>query len=341
MAATVIEWDAAVRAGQRSAPRGPHVSLGDARSAVADLRQFSARAELVVRETTGLGRDLPVAEACVVDRNGWIAATAEGMEILTRPLVARLAEKAGDKLQAAPRARKLASSQLGLVLAFLSGRVLGQFDPVVGTETDQGRLLLVAPNIMKVEQEIRADPRDFRMWVCLHESTHRLQFTAVPWLREYFIAQVAEFAEIADLDPGETLRRAAKALTSGGHWIERLQTPAQRVVFDRMMALMTLLEGHADHVMDAVGPTVVPTVASIRTGFSERRHKGRGPIDRLIRAMLGMDMKLAQYEKGAKFVAAIVDRAGMEGFNTIWTSPKTLPTRAETTDPQAWMARVL
>ena len=339
-----IDWEAAIRSGQRLAPRGPDVSLAQAKAAVADLREFSAEAELAVRETTNLGRGLPVAEAVVVDRAGWIAATAEGMEILTQPLVAKMSEKLGDRLESAPKAKRMAGSQLGVILAFLSGRVLGQYDPVVSDEQSSagpGRLLLVAPNIVKVEHEINADPKDFRMWVCLHESTHRLQFTAVPWLREYFMSMVENFAAVADFDAGDTLRRAARALSSPGHWIERLQTPEQRVIFDQLMALMTLLEGHADHVMDAVGPTVVPSVASIRAGFSERRRKGRGPIDRLIRALLGMDMKLSQYEKGAKFVSAIVDKVGMDTFNTIWTSPETLPTRAETTDPQAWMARVL
>ena len=123
--------------------------------------------------------------------------------------------------------------------------------------------------------------------------------------------------------------------------METLQTPEQREIFDRLMGFMSLLEGHADFVMDAVGPTVVPSVASIRAAFTVRRAKTRGPIDRLIRALLGMDLKMSQYVKGAAFVRTVVDRAGMDGFNTVWTSPETLPARAEIGDPDAWVRRVL
>ena len=345
MAAEAIDWGAAVRAGQRLAPSGPAVSAVQAAQAVADLQQFSAKAELVVRDTTGLGHGLPIEVASVVDRPHWIEATAQGMAELTAPLAARL----GDKISQAPKAKAVAGAQIGLVLGFLSSRVLGQYDPLAPPPAGSvsgapGRLLLVAPNIIKVERELSADPIDFRMWVCLHESTHRLQFTAVPWLREYFRSLVADFAAAADTDPGEILGRLVSAVTGRGgkrtSWIETIQTPEQRLLFDRMMALMTLLEGHADHVMDAVGPTVIPSVAGIRESFTVRRKKGRGPFDRILRSLLGMDMKMAQYVKGAAFVGAVVDKVGMDAFNTIWTSPDTLPTRAETTDPESWIARV-
>lgn len=331
-----VDWASAVRAGQRFAPTGPVVTPGQARQAVVDLRTFSAETEEIVRETTGLGAGLPIGTAQVVDRAGWIEATAEGMAVLTAPMVERVAAKA-------PRSVTLPGAQLGVVLGYLSGRVLGQYDPLTGTEPsgEPGRLLLVAPNIIKVERELDADPTDFRRWVCLHESTHRLQFTAVPWLRDHFKGLAVEFAEAADIDPGELIKRAASAVSGGGSWVERIQSPAQRAVFDRMMALMTLLEGHADHVMDAVGPSVVPTVTQIRAAFTQRRRKNRGPLDRLLRALLGMDMKMAQYVKGAAFVDAVVGKVGMEQFNTVWTSVETLPTRDEIADPDGWIARVL
>lgn len=346
MAAEAIDWAAAVRAGQRLAPTGPHVSTTQARQAVDDLQEFSARAELIVRDTTGLGHGLPVERARIVDRPHWIEATAAGMAELTAPLV----EKLGGKLGQAPRARAAAGAQLGVVLSFLSSRVLGQYDPLTHAGPDiptPGVLLLVAPNIIKVERELGADPSDFRMWVCLHESTHRLQFTAVPWLREHFRALVAEFGAAADTDASQLLGRLVSAVKGGSRskagssWIETIQTPDQRAIFDQLMALMTLLEGHADHVMDAVGPSVIPSVGSIRDSFTDRRKKGRGPFDRILRSLLGMDMKMAQYVKGAAFVSSVVQDVGMENFNTIWTSPETLPTRAETSDPQGWINRVL
>ncbi len=367
--AAPIDWAAAVRTGQRLAPTGPSISSADAARVVSDLRSFSARAELAVRDTTGLGRGLPVDDADVVDRPGWVKATAEGMELLAAPLVAKLAASTGK--QAGALTRGVAGSQVGAILGFLSGKVLGQFDPLGGDPARPGRLLLVAPNIVKVERELRANPTDFRLWVCLHESTHRLQFTAVPWLRDHFRGLVGEFADKSDTDPAQLLRRAVDAIKGGGlpgggkgvgrrrdtladqtdtgngaaptpvgSWIEGIQSPEQRAVFDQLMALMTLLEGHADFVMDAVGPAVVPSVAAIRTSFTERRHRAKGPIDRLLRALLGMDMKLAQYIKGGAFVGAVVDRVGMDGFNAVWSSAATLPTRQEITDPAAWVRRV-
>jgi coenzyme F420 biosynthesis associated uncharacterized protein len=328
------------------APIGPTISPADAAQAVADLRLFSGRAELVVRETTELGHGLPVDDAEVLDRPGWIAATAEGMERLAAPAVAKLAAAAGGRMSG-QLTRGVAGQQVGFILGFLSGKVLGQFDPLGGDPARPGRLLLVAPNIVKVERELKADPTDFRLWVCLHESTHRLQFTAVPWLREYFISLVAEFADKADPDPTQMLRRAVAALkgeTTGEQgrlsWMESIQSPEQRAVFDRVMALMSLLEGHADYVMDAVGPAVVPSVTAIRASFTERRRKGAGPIDRLIRAVLGMEKKLAQYVNGGAFVREAVASVGMTRFNAVWQSPDTLPTRAEIADPAAWVRRV-
>lgn len=359
-----IDWAAAIRAGQRLAPTGPSISAADAAGVVADLRTFSARAELTVRDTTGLGHGLPVDDADVVDRPGWVKATAEGMELLAAPLVAKLAGSGGK--HAGVWTRNVAGSQVGVILGFLSGKVLGQFDPLGGDPARPGRLLLVAPNIVKVERELHANPLDFRLWVCLHESTHRLQFTAVPWLRDYFRGLVGEFADKADTDPAQMLRRAVDSIKDGSirgrsglkslpdsvtaddsagqrretSWIEGVQSPEQRAVFDKLMALMTLLEGHADHVMDAVGPSVVPSVAAIRTSFTQRRQRTKGPIDRLLRALLGIDMKLAQYVKGGAFVGAVVERVGMDGFNAVWTSAETLPLRSEITDPAAWVRRV-
>ena len=349
MPADAIDWAAAVRAGHRLAPTGPSVSPTEAARVVADLREFSGRAELAVRVTTGLGAGLPVQDAEVVDRRGWISATAQGMELLTAPLSAKMSAalaKAGAKDTG--RAPAAAGSQIGAVLGFLSGKVLGQYDPIGGSPDDPGRLLLVAPNIVKVERELRVDPTDFRFWVCLHESTHRLQFTAVPWLRDHFRGQVAAFADATETNLPDLFKRVLEGVTSSRRrsgesrsWIETIQTPAQREVFDSLMGLMSLLEGHADYVMDAVGPEVVPSVEKIRAAFTVRRTKGQGPFDRILRSLLGMDMKTAQYVKGAAFVTGVVDRVGMDGFNTVWTSPETLPSRAEITDPDAWVARVL
>jgi coenzyme F420 biosynthesis associated uncharacterized protein len=365
MAKDPIDWAAAVRSAQRRVPRGPIVTAAEAAAAVADLRSLARRAEGHVRETTGLGLDLPIADAEVVDRRGWIAAAAEGMAELTKPLT--------DALIPDDYRGPSAGAGLGRLLAYLSARGLGQDDPVGASGASgasgadgpaAGRLLLVAPNVVKVEREIEADPADFRLWVCLHESTHRLQFSAVDWMTGYFRQLVADYAAVAPTDAGEFLKRAARVLGHRGAGakrdvdedpdrsaepplpagtdtlLRRIQTPEQRRVFDRLMALMTLLEGHADVVMDAVGPAVVPSVEQIRASFTERRLKKRGPIDRLLRSALGMDAKMAQYARGAEFVRGVTGRVGMTQFNAVFQSPETLPTLAEIADPGAWVRRV-
>ena len=232
------------------------------------------------------------------------------------------------------------------MLGFLASKVLGQFDPF---HEPDGRLLLVAPNIVHVERELEADPHDFRLWVCLHEETHRVQFTAVPWMREHMFGQIQKFAETMEpsglLEDGltrvlEGLKNARAGGSSGGSLLDVVGTPEQRELLDGLTGVMSLLEGHADVVMDGVGPTVIPSVAKIRAKFNERR-KGVGVLDRLLRRVLGLDAKMAQYRDGAAFVRAVVDKAGMPGFNVVWEQPDHLPTRAEIADPDAWMARVL
>jgi coenzyme F420 biosynthesis associated uncharacterized protein len=189
---------------------------------------------------------------------------------------------------------------------------------------------------------------DFRMWVCLHECTHRLQFTAVRWLRDYFADEVERLvgglastdaeglAEIFGRLP-DTLKEVRRAKSLG--IAELLQSPQQREVLERLLALSTLLEGHADYVMDAVGPAVVPSVEIIRTRFTARR-KGGGMFDRFLRSLLGVEAKIRQYAEGAAFTRYVIDTVGMDGFNAVWTSPNTLPTKAEIAAPASWVRRI-
>ena len=211
--------------------------------------------------------------------------------------------------------------QVGGLLAYMSNKVLGQYEVFGADETGaelpaRGRLLLVAPNIAEIERRLDVPARDFRLWVCVHEQTHRLQFTAVPWLRGHLESELATFAEVTDLDPQALAPRAKAAIGAarrreGVSIVEMMQTPEQRVVLDRLQAIMTLLEGHADQVMDAVGPVVVPSVKLIRERF-ERRRDGGSPLDRLVRRLLGLDLKMQQYRQGGAFVRAVVERVGVK-----------------------------
>jgi coenzyme F420 biosynthesis associated uncharacterized protein len=337
----MVDWDFAVRIGGKVAGDGPEVTAEEAAATVAELREGARRSTPLVREFTGLHAEDNDAPVLVVDRQGWVTANSVAFSQILDPILAKVAERKGT-----PQGLSLAigsrvtGAEVGLMLGFLSSKVLGQFDPF---HDPAGRLLLVAPNVVHVERELEVDPTDFRLWVCLHEETHRVQFTANPWLRDHLFAQMQSLADT--MEPGKLLedgvRRLSEAVRGGGvSPLEALSTPEQREIIDRVTGVMSLLEGHADVVMDGVGPTVIPSVATIRKRFNERR-KGVGVLDKVLRRLLGLDAKMAQYRDGAVFVRHVVDKVGMEDFNAVWTSAETLPSKAEIASPDEWIARVL
>jgi coenzyme F420 biosynthesis associated uncharacterized protein len=308
---------------------------------VVELREGAARSTPLVREFTGLQAGEGTAPVLVVDRPGWVQANADGFAKILTPIVDKLAEKKGGAPSglSATIGSRVTGAEVGLMLGFLGTKVLGQFDPFFAAH---GRLLLVAPNIVHVEREINAHPHDFRLWVCLHEETHRVQFTANPWLGEHLLGEMNKVAD--SIDPGavmDGLRRATEVVRGGGGSVlDLVSTPEQKEILDRVTGVMSLLEGHADVVMDGVGPAVIPSVAQIRKKFNQRR-KGVGTIDKMLRRLLGLDAKMAQYRDGAVFVRHVVDKTGMEEFNAVWSGPEALPSKAEITDPDTWIARVL
>lgn len=337
-----VDWDLAVRTARRLAPAGPHVSWAEASDAVTELRGLAVRAEEHVRAVTGLVPPGEPAEATVVDRPGWAAANVDGFKVVLEPLAEKLRLKSTNPIAFAAASR-VTGVQLGTLLAWLSSKVLGQYE-VFLPEQGMGRLVLVAPNIVETERRLGVSPSDFRMWVALHEVAHRTQFTAVPWLHEHVRTEVRELLEASALDdPAQLVSRLRNAVTQlprGGSVVELLQTPEQKVVLDRVTAFMSLLEGHAEHVMDGVGAAVVPTVATIRARFDQRRREGAGVVDRVLRRLLGLDLKALQYAEGKAFVDTAVREAGMAGFNRVWQSPETLPTRQEIREPARWLRRV-
>lgn len=373
----LIDWQVAAATARSLWRPGPAVSRGAAEQAVAELRACAVAAEEHVRTFTGLR--VPAAErpVLVVDSRGWVTANLDIMRTLSSPLVEKVRQYREGVPSGLLRAgannlgAKITGAEVGSVLAFLSTRVLGQFDPFGDPgRAPAGRLLLVAPNIVRVERELGVHPPDFRLWVCLHEETHRAQFGAVPWLRDHLTDGLAALVAELDLEPAqlagrlrEALRRpAASGLIARGHaevpaervetdanavtpgtrrsLLDVVRTPEQRAAMDRLTAVMTLLEGHASYVMDGVGPLVVPSVAEISREFARRRSASRIRPDALLRKVLGLDAKLRQYRDGERFVRAVVGEVGMDGFNRVWTSPNTLPTMAEIAQPAAWVRRV-
>jgi len=342
----MIDWDLAVRVGSRLAGDGPVVTRTEAAGVVEELRAGAEKSTPLVREFTGLSAEERSAPVLVVDRPGWIQANADGFATVIAPIVAKLQEKKGTP---SPMTEAIGSrvtgAELGVMLGFLGNKVLGQFDPFHEAPGAAGRLLLVAPNIVNAERELQVDVHDFRLWVCLHEETHRVQFTAVPWMRDHLQSLMGEIVGSLETDPGRLLSEGLSRvgdLVSGktdGSLIDLVSTPEQKQVIDKITGVMSLLEGHADVVMDGVGPEVIPSVAEIRTKFTKRR-KGVGTLDRLLRRLLGLDQKMAQYRDGAVFVREAVDAVGMVGFNAVFAEPANLPSKDEIHDPAAWVRRV-
>lgn len=340
----MVDWPLAVSIGTRLAPGGPQLPASQAREVVAMIRDLADQSVEPVERVTGMtaGR---VGRASVVDRPTWIASNAAGIRLAMQPLLDRLAEREPPALVAELGSRGTAV-QVGMALAWLSGKVLGQYEAFT-SDGEPGRLLLVAPTIVQVERQLGVPARDFRLWVCLHEETHRLQFGANPWLAAHLQSLIGEFVEASELGALDLLRRLVAALASGlrtdqrvrPSLLEAVQSPEQRAIFDRMTGLMSLLEGHADVVMDEVGPAVVPSVALIRERFNQRR-TNPSRLDSVARRALGMDVKLRQYSEGAAFVRQVVQAVGMSGFNRVWTGPAALPSRAEIHDPGRWLARM-
>lgn len=349
----MIDWKLAQATATRLARPGPDLSTHEIAEAVAELREGATRSEGPVREFTGLhathalGAPSPV---LVVDRPRWVEANLSTFQLMMDPIATKLAD-AGRSPRGVSRAvgEKVSGAELGALMSFMSTKVLGQFDPFwTGPRGEGGRLLLVAPNIVTVERQLEVDPHDFRLWVCLHEETHRVQFTGVPWLREHLRGLLDEFIDATDVDPeamsamlGNALSEALKVAKGDpdASLSTMFQNERQSRIVDQMTGVMSLLEGHADVVMDDVGPEVIPTVAHIRRKFTQRR-KGSGGVDRLIRRLLGLEAKMRQYRDGAVFVRHAVDTVGMDGFNAVWSEPANLPTRAEILEPSTWVSRV-
>lgn len=345
-----IDWALAQQTAWQLTPAGPRVSRAEAMQAVADLRALARASVDPVADVTGL--PAPSSQAAhVVDRRGWITSNIAALRVGLGPLLAT--EPGGGLLgglSGSPVVRRISAGamgvQLGSALAWLSTKVLGQYEiftapAAPGQPMAEPRLLLNAPTILAIERRLELPARDFRLWVCLHEQTHRLQFATAPWLADEIRGLLADFLAAAEDGLAGTVQRASRALRAAGDesLVERLQSPQQRAVFDRMTALMSVLEGHADVVMDDVGPSVVPAVELIRERFNARRDHPVG-IDAIVRKALGLDLKSQQYREGAQFVRGVIDRVGMAGFNRVWSGPAALPSRAELADPDAWVRRL-
>lgn len=370
----IVKWGVAASTARTLASAGPRMSTTEAIPIVEDIRAKAAASVEHVHRISRIeaARELRDSEVLVVDRAGWATAAVNGFRHMLGPsLQHSLGQRFGEDL---PLTLRLGGygvgAEMGSLVAFLASHVLGQYDPFSVTPTAPGgRLLLVAPNIVQVERELTVDVDDFRLWVCLHEQTHRVQFAAAPWLRDHLSGLIGELTDGLVSAPqtlGARLKRLREPADAAGQSTEQTQGeastttpapapapkssegsgllglitgPAEREALSRVTAVMSLLEGHANVVMDGVDASVVPTVKTIRQRFTARG-EDRSALQKLVMRAIGMGAKARQYKDGQAFVQAAVDAMGMEGFNVVWQDASHLPSEAELHAPQEWIARM-
>jgi coenzyme F420 biosynthesis associated uncharacterized protein len=367
----LVDWQLAAKVGRRVAG-GSELPARAAWSR--QFTELSATADRAVAELTGLGGELPPPLAEPLDRGQWVEANLATLRRVLRPLAVKVAERrswrATGPVPSAMRSstRALTGAQAGTLLGYVGQRVLGQYDlPLPGPDQaaaslsngsqpagvrpdlshdGEGTVWYVVPNIVATERRHGFRPRDFRLWIALHETAHRRQFRGVPWLPGHLQGLLDAYLGSVEVDD-EALKRLAGRVQGlarraiAGERLELLDflvTPEQRVIVDRVQATMTVLEGHGEFVMDQLGARLVPGHQHLHDTLRARRNSP-GAVDRLIQQLLGFRQKLDQYAMGERFVRRLFDRGGMDAVNQVFAAPDALPTLDEVRDPDRYLAR--
>lgn len=351
----LIDWN-------QAAAIATNLNRGEALSAVQRTRLDGAYRRLVetclpiVSDYMEVTIPSPVERTFAFDRVDWINANIASFQRLMAPIEEiGLSARGGSSIAAFALGginRTVVSAEMGLLLGYLAKKVLGQYDlALLGGESDSGgNLYYVEPNIKMAETTLHVPSDEFRMWLALHETTHVFEFEGFPWVRPYFQSLLNEYFELMKAD-ADVLRNGVKGIRilaervranddDERSWIEAMMTPEQRGVFDRIQAVMSVVEGYSNHVMNAVGRDLLKDYDAIARRF-EQRQKQRGIGEQLFARITGLNLKMEQYRLGERFVNAVVDECGKSSALTMWSAPEALPSMAEIRDPSAWMARVL
>jgi coenzyme F420 biosynthesis associated uncharacterized protein len=341
----LIDWKSADAIGTRVAGRGIPLSPLDRARLVEDFAELVPQAESLVEGFTSLAPGGYRSRPWVMTRAEWLRANLQGFERLLEPFAQKVVSSRAPSGLANIR-RRLLGAQIGALLGYLGHRVLGQYDLFLPRD-DEGLLYFVGANVVGLERKFGFPPREFRLWLSLHEVAHRLQFGGAPWLRGHVSGMIDSYLESMEVDPKvlmDSLKRAVEEVRSGRAewrglgWVFLLMTPDQRETVKRMQAVMALLEGHGNFVMDTVAKNRIRGAASFRRRLAERRQ--RGGVEGAFHRAIGLDTKIRQYDLGERFVSSVVGRVGMDGFNRVWEGAANLPTFDEVTQPDAWVARV-
>jgi coenzyme F420 biosynthesis associated uncharacterized protein len=324
-----------------------------------EFDELTGQAEELVAASTGLRSAAGPARARVTDRAGWVSANVASFQRLLGPHFDRLdpsrlseSNTVLSRLSGplATAGRTATGVQMGVVLGWLSTRVLGQYDLLLTEEAtdDQDLVYFVGPNVVALERQHGFEPREFRLWLALHEVTHRCQFTAIPWMRDYFVSLVEEGIGSLEPDPARlatALKRMTDEIRAGRNPLDDngalglVATPEQLEGLHRIQALMSLLEGHGDVTMDRAGAADIPSAAHFSKVLRARRKQAHG-LSRILQQLIGIEAKLRQYEEGERFIAAVEESGGPELLDHAWRGPEWLPSLEEIRDPSTWIARV-
>ncbi len=339
-----VDWALAERVACRVAGREPFAQSYHYDSLAPDFEELTAQAEALVTKTTGLVSLAGPARARVTDRSGWVKANIASFQRLLRPLLHKFEQRMTSNTLS-PITRKAAGAEMGAMLGWMSTRVLGQYDLLIIEEEnplDQDIVYYVGPNVLALEKMFAFPPREFRLWLALHEVTHRAQFTGVDWMRPHFLGLVEQSIDAVDPDPKRfvaAIDRVADAVRSGtnpladGGVMALIASPEQKAV------LMSLLEGHGDVTMDRAGEGLIPSAERFGRVLRQRRQSANG-LAKLLQQLIGLEAKLSQYEQGEKFIAAVEKVGGTELLDHVWESPANIPSIDEIRAPERWIARL-
>jgi coenzyme F420 biosynthesis associated uncharacterized protein len=316
-----------------------------------DAAALSAEMEGPVAAYTGLALASPTPPAEVVSRAEWASTNLDSLSQILDPVAARLDDRLAfaGPLAGALRVGAAATlaAEAGLVMGYMSSRVLGQYDvSLLGGDTEP-RLLFVGHNLAGAVRDLDVDADSFGRWICAHELTHVFQFQGVPWLREHMSGLLRRYVSTLEVriqsgsagglpsipDPA----RLVEAFREGG-LAALVQSPEQRALMDEIQAAMSVIEGYSEHVMDVLAADVIPGHEQLREAM-DRRRRSRSAPQRIIERLLGFDVKLRQYEQGKKFADAVAELGGIEGLNRVWSSPEALPSSDELQHPPQWLKR--
>ncbi len=348
----LLDWSTASRVARAVATRTSPLPTYVWSTMAADFEELTAHAEGLVEDETGLRSLAGPARARLTDRAGWVQANVASFERLLRPLATKLASSGGHGVRLPPAVgTRLAGAQLGVLLGWMSGRVLGQYDQLLVEDDrpeDQDIVYFVAPNIAAVERRHGFPPREFRLWLALHEVTHRAQFTGVPWMRDHFLSLLGATIDGIDPDPArlvDAVKRVSAGIRQGrnplddGGLLTLLATPEQQRALQRIGGLMSLLEGHGDITMNRAALERIPNAATFHRVLHERRRR-RG-ASRAVSVLIGLDAKMKQYEQGERFIEQVEGAGGRDLLARVWQSPEWLPDASEIRLPQRWIDRAL